>query len=382
MGSRDSGQWSVVSGRHAAAEGRGSGQLSSPDTGHGPRATGHGLRVAVLGGAGYAGGELLRLLARHPRVGALRAFSESHAGKPWSAAHPGLVNLDVGTFEPVDPGAAAAWADVVFLALPHGRSQLLVAELASARLAIDLAADFRVSDRALYERYYGVHAAFARVGDFVYGLADIAQQELAGSARIAAPGCFATAALLTLWPLATAGLLAAPPACFAITGSSGAGVEPKRTTHHPVRAHSFFAYSLGGHRHEAELADRLQAWTGGAIGSCSLLTHSAPLVRGIHVTVQASMTRPVADPLELFRRGYTGRPFVKVLDSPPELAAVVGTNFAHLHAAPRENGASVIVACVIDNLVKGAAGQAVQAMNLALGLPETAGLEFPGIYPC
>jgi len=335
----------------------------------------------VLGGAGYAGGELLRLLSLHTAVAAVRAFSESHGGKPWSAAHPGLVNLAGGTFEPVDAAAAAAWADVVFLALPHGRSQHLIGELAAACLVIDLAADFRIGDRALYERYYGVHAVFERVVDFVYGLADVAGPALAGARRIAVPGCFATATALAAWPFARAGVLAAPPVCFAITGSSGAGAEPRRSTHHPVRGHNFFAYSLGGHRHEAELADRLRDWTAGTIAGCELLTHSAPLVRGIHATVRLTLV-PGTDAASLLRDAYAGRPFVRVLDAPPELAAVVGTNFAHLHAAPRGDGGTAIVTCVIDNLVKGAAGQAVQCMNLALGLPEEAGLEFPGIYPC
>jgi len=366
----------VVVDRGARADGSGTA------SGHETRATSHGLSVAVIGGAGYVGGELLRLLSLHPEVAAVRAFSESHAGKPWSAAHPGLVNLAAGEFEPVAAGAAAAWADVVYLALPHGRSQHLVAELAAARLVLDLAADFRVSDRALYERYYGGHAAFTSAAEFAYGLADVAGPGLAGARRVAVPGCFATATLLALWPLAAAGLLAAPPTCFAVTGSSGAGAEPRRSTHHPVRAHSFFAYSLAGHRHEAELADRLRAWTAGAVGSCALLTHSAPLVRGIHATLHATPARPLPDPLARLREAYAGRPFVRVLDAPPELAAVVGTNFAHLHAASRDNGETVIVTCTIDNLVKGAAGQAVQAMNLALGLAETAGLEFPGIWPC
>jgi N-acetyl-gamma-glutamyl-phosphate reductase common form len=351
-------------------------------TNHEPRTANRGLSVAVLGGAGYVGGELLRLLSRHPAVATVRAFSESHAGKPWSAAHPGLVNIAAGAFEAMDVAAAARWADAVLLALPHGRSQHLAADLASARLVVDLAADFRVSDRELYEAHYGAHAAFAAVGTFAYGLADVVGDGLAGARRIAVPGCFATAALLTLWPLACAGLLASRPSCFAITGSSGAGAEPKRSTHHPVRAHSFFAYSLAGHRHEAELADRLRHWTGGAVRSCALLTHSAPLVRGIHATLHARLARPLPDPLALLRGRYAGRPFIRVLGAPPELAAVVGTNFAHLHAAPREDGESVIVTCTIDNLVKGAAGQALQAMNLALGLPETAGLEFPGIWPC
>jgi N-acetyl-gamma-glutamyl-phosphate reductase common form len=339
------------------------------------------LDVAVVGGAGYVGGELLRLLAQHPQLGLLRAFSESQAGKRWASVHPALEHVGGGVFEAYDASAASA-GDVTFLALAHGRSQKLMPELAGAGLLVDAAADFRVSDRALYEAYYGPHGAFELVHDFTYGLADVLGDRLAGCRRIAAPGCFATAAALALWPLAAAGLLAERPTCFAITGSSGAGVEPKRSTHHPVRGHNFFAYSLGGHRHEAELADRLRAWTGGAVAACDLLTHSAPLVRGIHATVRARLARPCPDPQALLRRAYDGRAFVRVLDAPPELAAVVGTNFAHLHAAARDNGETAIVTCTIDNLVKGAAGQAVQAMNLALGFPETAGLEFPGIYPC
>jgi N-acetyl-gamma-glutamyl-phosphate reductase common form len=340
------------------------------------------LKTAVVGGAGYVGGELLRLLALHPRVAEVRALSESHAGQPWSAAHPALAHLEGGTFEPYDLTAVAGWADAVFLALPHGRSQQVIADLRSAALVVDTAADFRVSDRARYEAYYGAHSSFELVPAFVYGLADVLGAQLAGSRRIAAPGCFATATALALWPLADAGLLAGTPTSFAITGSSGAGAEPKRTTHHPVRGHNFFAYSLGGHRHEAEVADRLWAWTDGAVGTCHLLTHSAPLVRGIHATVQAPLTGATADIRGVFTRAYRERPFVRVLDAPPELAAVVGTNFAHLHATTRDKGETAIVTCTIDNLVKGAAGQAVQAMNLALGLPETAGLDFPGIYPC
>jgi len=377
---RDSGPWPAARGPQEAADGGSSGVGSS--SGHGPRATGHGLAVAVIGGAGYVGGELLRILALHPHVGRLRAFSESHAGKSWSSAHPALIHLDAGIFEPYDAAAAADRADVLFLALPHGRSQQLMAGLENAPLVVDTAADFRVSDRALYEEHYGAHAAFDLARAFTYGLADVLRGSLAGCHRIAVPGCFATAAALALWPLANAGLLAATPSCFAITGSSGAGVEPKRTTHHPVRGHNFFAYSLGGHRHEAELADRLRAWTAGAIAGCDLLTHSAPLVRGIHATVHARLAAPCSDIQALLRAAYAGCPFVRVLDAPPELAAVVGTNFAHLHGVSRDERRTAIVACAIDNLVKGAAGQAVQSMNLALGFPETAGLEFPGIYPC
>jgi N-acetyl-gamma-glutamyl-phosphate reductase len=343
-----------------------------------------GLNAAVLGASGYVGGELLRLLLAHPAVGAVRAFSGSRAGAAWSAVHPALLHARSGSFEPVDPAGAAAWADVVFLALPHGRSQLVVGELeaAGARLLIDTAADFRVRDRALGEAHYGPHACPERLADWTYGLADVVGAGLAGRRRIAAPGCFATATLLTLWPLARAGVLAEPPACFAVTGSSGSGAEPKRTTHHPVRAHNFFGYSLAGHRHEAEVTEQLRGWSGLPGISCSLLTHSAPLVRGIHATLRARVGRPIADPVGLLAEAFAGRPFVRVLDAPPELAAVAGTNFAHLHATARDGGGEILVLAAIDNLVKGAAGQAVQGMNLSLGLEETAGLEFAGMYPC
>jgi N-acetyl-gamma-glutamyl-phosphate reductase common form len=226
---------------------------------------------------------------------------------------------------------------------------------------IDLAQDFRLDP------------------SWVYALCDPPGLALAGARRIAAPGCFATATQLAIYPLASR--LEGVPASYAITGSSGSGATPKRTTHHPVRAHNLFAYGLEGHRHEAEIAAQLTRWAGRP-ASCLLLPHSGPFVRGIHATIRARVADPVADPLALYRAAYAGRPFVRVVDAPPELSAVVGTNFAHVHAVARDGGREVIATCVIDNLVKGAAGQAIQAMNLALGFDETEGLAFPGIYPC
>jgi N-acetyl-gamma-glutamyl-phosphate/LysW-gamma-L-alpha-aminoadipyl-6-phosphate reductase len=342
------------------------------------------VQVAVLGASGYVGGELLRLLAGHPAVGELRAFSESASGMAWGEVHPALLHARPGRFEPGDVGVAAGWADVLFLALPHGRSQAVieVVERADPRLVVDTAADFRVHDLALAEAYYGAHAAPERAASFTYGLADVLGGALAGCRRIAAPGCFATATLLALYPFARSGALDGRPASFAITGSSGSGAAPKVATHHPTRAHNFFAYALAGHRHEAEITEQLRRWTGDGSAACDLLTHSAPLVRGIHVSLRARLRARAADPLAILRETYSGSRFVRVLDRPPEVAAVAGTNHAHLHAAARDDGWEVVVAVAIDNLVKGAAGQAVQAMNLALGLPEAAGLEFGGLYPC
>jgi N-acetyl-gamma-glutamyl-phosphate reductase len=346
----------------------------------GPEAS---LRTAVLGAAGFAGGEALRLLSIHPRVASVRALSRSHRGSPAAAVHPALSHLEPLAFE---DGSILERepVDVVFVALPHGESQRAMERLVDApeRTVIDLGADFRVRDLSLHESFYGPHAAPSLRDAFVYGLADVVGAALRGARRIASPGCFATAALLALRPLASGGLLEGAPVCFAVTGSSGAGALPKRSTHHPVRAHNLFGYSLAGHRHEAEILDRLRAWTGDPGAACRLLAHAGPFVRGIHATLHARLREPLPDPLALYREAYAGRPFVRVLDTPPELSAVVGTNFAHAHAVPRDGGREAVVTVAIDNLVKGAAGQAIQAMNLALGFGEAEGLAFPGIYPC
>ncbi len=341
------------------------------------------LRTAVLGAAGFAGGEALRLLSIHPRVASIRALSRSHRGSPVGAVHPALAHLEPLAFEDVSILEREP-VDVLVVALPHGESQREMERLVAAdgRTVIDLGADFRVRDLALHESFYGPHRAPALRDSFVYGLADVLAEALVGSRRIAAPGCFATAALLALWPVASRGLLEEVPVCFAVTGSSGAGALPKRTTHHPIRAHNLFGYSLAGHRHEAEVLDRLRAWTGDPEAACRLLTHAGPFVRGIHATLHARLREPLPDPLAVYRDAYSGRPFVHVLERPPELSAVVGTNFAHLHAVPRAGGREAVVTVAIDNLVKGAAGQGIQAMNLALGFGETEGLSFPGIYPC
>lgn len=344
-----------------------------------------GLKVVVLGGAGYVGGELLRLLSDHPDVTAVRAMSRSHEGRSWSGCHPSFVNKpDDPVFDDFDPGAAGAWADVVFLALPHGESQhhLATIEAGGPRLVVDTAADFRLADREAFEAAYGVHSRPELLGAFHNGLADVAGERLAGAARIAVPGCFATAAMLSLWPLVPVLGPDSNPVCWAATGSSGSGATAKEGTHHPFRAHNFYAYGVDGHRHEPELDEMLVEWCGAEAPRCSLLTHSAPLVRGIHVTVRVRPSEPIDDPMALLHDAYDGRWFVHPLESPPRLTSVVGTNHAHIHAAARRGGEELVVLTVIDNLVKGAAGQAVQAMNLALGLAETAGLGHAGMAPC
>jgi N-acetyl-gamma-glutamyl-phosphate reductase common form len=346
-----------------------------------------GLRTLVLGAAGYVGGELLRLLLAHPEVATVTAFSRSHAGQPIAAAHPTLAPLTQARFVTGEPAALAAAHDVVFLALSHGESAPLMPSLlaGNAPLILDLGADFRVADPELYAAFYGAHPEPGLLAHFVYGLADVEGAALRGARRIAVPGCFATAAQLALYPLRT---LAATttPTLFAITGSSGGGAQLRPTTHHPARAHNLFAYSPAGHRHEAEIWQSWRRWTNDPNARARLLTHSGPFVRGIYLTLHATLPKAQALPAgaaaAALAQSYAGRPFVHVLAAPPELTHAVGSNYALAHAVQSADGTEVTVMIAIDNLRKGAAGQAVQAMNLALGLPEIAGLREVGVFPC
>jgi N-acetyl-gamma-glutamyl-phosphate reductase len=365
------------------------------------------VKAAVVGAGGYAGGELLRLLLQHPEVSDILPVSRSRAGERLGAAHPGLETISDGRFSGATAAEAARGRDVVFLALEHGVSSRIAAEVLAARpgLVVDLAADFRVSDLALYENAYGTHASPGLVPRFTYALADVIGPALRGRSALAVPGCFATAAQLALYPLAALGA-AVRPVLFAVTGSSGAGALQRETTHHPTRAHNLFAYSVLHHRHEAEILQRWREWTGRPDARVRLMTHAGPFVRGIHLTLHAELNgagpRPTersepggalapgngsrpgdgAGPREWYERAYRGRPFVRLLSAPPELTHAIGTNHALIHVAASEDGTEVQVMVAVDNLIKGAAGQAVQAMNLALGLPEDAGLRLAGAWPC
>ena len=338
------------------------------------------MNVLVIGGAGFVAGELLRLLLRHPRVASLAATSRSRAGARFGEVHPALAPLSGDAFWGEAPGRAAVGRDVVFLALEPGASSSVMAEVVAAGpgLVVDLSADYRLADPALHERWYGPRAP-API-EFTYALADVVGGRLAGARALAVPGCFATAAQLALWPLA-AGIDGVPPVLFAVTGSSGGGARPRAAAHHPARASNLWAYAPFAHRHEAEIAERWREWAGPDAAPPRLLVHAGPFVRGIHLTLHARIEDAEAA-AGSYARSYAGRPFVRVLDAPPELAHVVGTNEARLHAVAHPDGGELHVTVAIDNLLKGAAGQAVQAMNLALGIPETAGLVLAGAYPC
>ncbi|HJW71923.1 MAG TPA: N-acetyl-gamma-glutamyl-phosphate reductase [Geothrix sp.] len=326
--------------------------------------------VLILGASGYGGGELLRWLMNHPAVASIRGTARSHGGKPFHAQHPHLRGLVEGHFEASPDWAALAQSPepVVFSALPHGELAKLwpgfQAEwdrlgLTQRLTVIDLSADFRLDPA------------------WVYGLVDWQPERMAGARRIANPGCFATALQLALLPLA--GWQPAFVAVTAATGSSGSGAAPSDTTHHPTRATDFRAYKVLGHQHEAEVLRTLAS--AGWEAPLSFVPQSAPMVRGIFATAQFPLPAGV-DTSALkahFEAFYGERFFVRIVDGSPRVAATTGSAFADLAVAARQGHGVAMVA--LDNLGKGMAAQAVQNLNLALGLPEWTGLKVGGTYP-
>ncbi len=339
-----------------------------------------GLEVCVVGSAGYVGGELLRLLTQHPEVSRVRAFSESQAGKPVSAVHGFMAHLPEQTFEAPAPDTLKD--QIVFLALPHGRTQNEIGAVLEAQPShvIDLSADFRIPEQDLYTQFYGPHTRWDLVPSFRYAATDIVGTDLEGARYISVPGCFATATYLGVYPFVKEGWIDGPPVSFAVTGSSGSGALAKQNTHHPARANNLYAYAPTGHRHQAEVVAFITGGAPGPARDLQILTHSGPFVRGIHATVHVPIREGGGDVSELLNRQYGSSAFVQVGASPPQIADVVGSNFAHIYGVLR-TPTSAVVYIALDNLVKGAAGQAVQAMNLSLGLDETSGLTFPGMIP-
>jgi N-acetyl-gamma-glutamyl-phosphate reductase len=332
------------------------------------------IRAAILGASGYVGGELMRLLAAHPGIEVARAFGASAAGKMVSDLHPHLA-LAYGdmAFDAWDP-ALLDGCDLVFAALPHGESQKLV-DAIGGRKVVDLGADFRLASVEDYARWYGEpHQRPDLLSSFVYGLPEFRRADIAVSDRVAAPGCYPTAASLALKPLVDAGATETKGIIVdAASGVSGAGRASSSGTHFCSIDGNFRAYGLLNHRHTAEI----QMVTGADV----LFTpHLAPMSRGILATCYARATA-ACDPLAILREAYAGEPFVHVGETPPETKWAAGSNAAFLTARYDERTNMVVALAAIDNLGKGAAGQMIQCANLMLGLDETAGLAVAGVYP-
>ncbi|MEV4773215.1 N-acetyl-gamma-glutamyl-phosphate reductase [Micromonospora humida] len=332
-----------------------------------------GIRVAVAGASGYAGGELLRLIAGHPEFDLVAATAHRQAGAPVTAVHPQLVGLDL-TFAATDP-ATLADADLVFLALPHGESAALAAELPESVRVVDLGADHRLRDADAWSRYYGGPHA----GAWTYGLPELPGQRaaIAGATRVANTGCYAVAITLALAPLIAAGAVApADVVVVAASGTSGAGRAAKAHLLGSEVMGDLSPYKVGAHQHVPEIKQAT-----GATG-LSLTPVLAPMPRGILATVTAVPTGD-ADPRAVLADAYADAPFVHLLPEGawPHTAATAGANSCHLQATVDVDSGRVIVVSAIDNLGKGAAGQAVQNANLMLGLPETTGLPLFGVTP-
>ncbi len=346
------------------------------------------FKASILGGSGYGAAEIIRRLLIHPDVELVRVASIDLVGEPLSAAHPNLEGLTDLRFEKLPPEEAAAGVDVVFLGLPHKVSATAVpAILPTGARVIDLSGDFRLKSAAEYERFYGApHPCPELLAGAVYGLPELHREAIRTARLIASPGCFATSIELGLLPLAKAGLLEGAVETVAITGSSGSGAAPQAGTHHPVRSQNLRTYKPLHHQHIPEIAQTLRL-AGARDFAIHFVPVSAPLARGIFATsfvrVPAAVTKEQI--AAAFAAAFDDEPFVRVPKRRlPEVIAVAGSNYVEVGfelGAPE--GATRTLACfsAIDNLIKGGAGQAVQSMNLALGLPEKTTLEDAGGFP-
>lgn len=347
------------------------------------------LKAAVIGGSGYGGGEILRRLLLHPEVEISRVASIDYVGEELGAAHPNLTGLSTLRFEDIPCEEAAEGADVVFLGLPHTVSSSFVPRLmkAGAKRIIDLSGDFRLNDVAAYERFYKVkHPCPELLDEAVYGLPELNRDKIRTARLVASPGCFATATELSMMALAKAGWLRGEVRTVAVTGSSGSGAAPKLGTHHPIRAQNLKTYKPLAHQHVPEIVETLSA-----AGAQDLTLHfvpvSAPLTRGIFASSFVVIDGAISEEQvrEAYSSAYADEPFVRMPEGRlPEVAAVSGSHYIEVGFSfgPVADGKRTIMCfSAIDNLIKGGAGQAVQSMNIALGLEETLTLRDAGGFP-
>ncbi len=337
------------------------------------------MRVGVLGASGYAGAELLRLCAHHPRIQVEIASADTQAGARIGDLYPSLAAAySESRFSATNTGALDG-LDLVFSALPHGESARLVARIIDrVGIVVDLSADFRLKEPGVYERWYGSeHPAPDLLGAFSYGLPELFRKDLEGSRLVAAPGCYPTAAALALAPLVRSGLIRPDGVVVdAASGVSGAGRKLDERTQFGTANEDFCAYGLLDHRHTPEIEQAAEA-------EVIFTPHLAPMTRGILTTCYARPATPVSTDrlLEVLAGAYEGEPFVDVGERPPSTKSTLGSNSARLTARYDSRTNWVVVLCALDNLVKGASGQALQCANRVLGMPEDTGLAATGVYP-
>lgn len=345
------------------------------------------LRAAIVGSTGYGGVELIRLLAAHPRVTITSVVSSSSAGAPIAEGYPHLSEIVTDTLDAVDPALIRSKADVVFLATPHGVSTKLAPMfLAEGLRVIDLSGDFRLQDPETYRAWYGKDpAAKEDIERAVYGLCEVFGQDVLDQPFISNPGCYPTAATLGLYPVVQAGWI--DPASIVIdakSGVSGAGRGLSLGTHFSEINENFKAYKLNVHQHTPEIEQVLARAAGHPV-TVTFTPHLVPMTRGIMCTSYASLREMRSDEemVELYRQFYEGRPFVRVRPAGqwPATKEVWGSNYCDIGFSVDKRTRRVTIVSVLDNLVKGAAGQAIQNLNLSMGWDESLGLAFTPAYP-
>ncbi len=343
---------------------------------------GHKIKAAIFGGSGYGGSELLRILLCHPNVEITLVTANEHAGKAVGEVHKNLYGQTRLTFErsPEDLSVLTD-LEVAFFALPHGQALSILPQLPASVKAIDLSGDFRINDKSVFAEYYKIeHTADELQADFVYGLTELNRLAIANAKYIANPGCFATATLLALAPIVKHGGLSGRIIVDAKTGSSGSGAKAAANTHHPQRMTSFYAYKPFTHQHLPEIRQCL-ATVGDVPSDLVFMTHSLPVARGIFASCYLEMSEPISNEAvrAIYQDFYKDSRFVRLVDGSPDINWVKTTNFCDI--AVHCSGRNVAVFAAIDNLVKGAAGQAVQNMNLMFGFDETTALMMAGTNP-
>ncbi|MGA1822017.1 MAG: N-acetyl-gamma-glutamyl-phosphate reductase [Thermoplasmatota archaeon] len=336
------------------------------------------INVGILGGSGYTGGELIRLLSVRDDVEITQVTSNSNLGLNIHQVHPNLRGFSDMRFTSEDELGSF---DVLFTCLPHGKVQSRMSDLLKrADKVIDLSADFRLNDQDLYTKWYGDrHRSPDLLGSFVYGLPELHRKELSESTRAAGPGCIATASILGLYPFRE---IAGRVIIDAKIGSSASGKESSPSTHHPVRNGVIRPYAPISHRHQAEILQE----TGREV---SMTVHAVEMVRGISSTIHVELKEDLneRDVWKMLRDSYGNEPFIRIISGKkglfryPEPKLVAGTNFCDIGFELDNEGDRLVIFSAIDNLVKGAAGSAVQSMNIMMGIEETKGLRYPGLHP-
>ena len=344
------------------------------------------LKVGIYGASGYTGQELLRLLLRHPQAEVVALTSRRYAGVPVSDIYPVFVGLTDLAFVDASPEDVAGAADIVFLALPHGVSMAVAPIfLKAGKKVIDLSADFRLHDVATYEKWYGRHTAPDIIKESVYGIPELYGDEIAKARLVANPGCYPTSVILGLAPLLKANWIDdSSIIADSKSGVSGAGREPQVGTLFCEVDEGFKAYKVGEHRHTPEMEQEISILAGHDI-RISFTPHLLPITRGILSTIYATLQKDVttAELIDLYRAFYKGKKFVRVYKAGtfPNISSVRGSNYCDIGLTVDARTKRVIIICAIDNLVKGAAGQAIQNMNLMCGLSEDTGLTMISLFP-